>query len=121
MPDIFNYYNPETDQLDVYLRSGFFDLEQIDNSIWFYRRRRSREILGLRMAQVSKFLQRTTRVLPGFKDEIVDGVVRLEKLLLAALWMSDNQENHEAYRALVNMAKKYDIVVEIDPKQLKFY
>jgi len=96
-------YYPEGDCIEFFASPAPFYGDRIDDFITVYRRHETDEITGLLIKGISGICKH----IPGFKNEIKQGSVKLEYILFLAKLFTSKQQ--ATYQKLIDMAEENDV------------
>lgn len=109
-------YDPDGDCIEFLARNDSFYAEWVDDLVTVYYSHETGEVVGSLITGVSRFQQRMSEKLPGFKIVIQDGHVRLEHIFLAGLWATRRDPGSLpvlTYKKLIQMAEDTAATAEL--------
>jgi hypothetical protein len=91
--------------------------ERIDSFVTVYYSRRTKAIIGSIIKGVKRYMREVLLRTPGFKVEIRQGRVKLDRLFTAHLWTIDDggRDNVITYVRLRDLAEQEQIEAELCP------
>ena len=111
------HYDPDGDCIEFLMSNESYRAERLDSLVTVYIGRRSNEVVGSLIKDVSKYVRDALDRFPGFKVEILDGRIKLEHLFTLRLWESPLDPKGTVvlvYQKLRDVAGRNNIEAELD-------
>ncbi len=111
------HYDPDGDCIEFLMSNESYRAERLDSLVTVYIGRRSNEVVGSLIKDVSKYVREALDRFPGFKIEIHDGRIKLEHLFTLRLWESPRDPKGTVvlvYQKLREIAVRNNIEAELD-------